>query len=120
MAKPGGTGLVRVWNALRCSLAGFGSAWRYEAAFRQELALFVVLAPLALWLGHTGLERALLVGALVLVLVAELLNTAVESVVDRIGSEHHLLSKRAKDIGSAAVFLSLVNVAVIWGLVLWG
>jgi diacylglycerol kinase (ATP) len=118
--KSTGRGLAHLRNALRWSLAGFRSALLHEEAFRQELALFVMLAPIALWLGDSGIERALLVGSLLVVLITELLNTAVESVVDRIGPDLHTLSKRAKDIGSAAVFLSLVNVAVTWGLVLLG
>lgn len=120
MRKVGGRGLTRLLNAFRWSLAGFRSALRHEEAFRQELALFVLLVPLGLWLGHDGVARALLVGSLFLVLIAELLNTAVESVVDRVGVDHHELSKRAKDVGSAAVFVSLANVAVTWGLVLLG
>ena len=118
--KSSGRGLARLYNALRWSLAGFGSALRHEEAFRQELALSLLLTPVALWLGDGGIERALLIGSLLVVLITELLNTAVESVVDRIGPDLHALSKRAKDIGSAAVFLSLVNVAVTWGLVLLG
>jgi diacylglycerol kinase (ATP) len=116
--KSSGRGLVRLANAFRWSLAGFASALRHEEAFRQELALFVLLAPVGFWLGQGGVERALLVGSLLAVLVVELLNTAVESAVDRIGADHHLLSKRAKDLGSAAVFLALANVAVTWALVL--
>lgn len=117
-SKASGQGLMRVWRALGWSMSGLRAALRNEAAFRQEAALCAVLAPLALWLGGTGVERALLVGSLALVLVAELLNSAVEAVVDRIGTEHHELSGRAKDIGSAAVFISLVNVLATWLLVL--
>jgi diacylglycerol kinase (ATP) len=116
--KSSGRGLTRLLNAFRWSLAGFASALRHEEAFRQELTLCALLAPVGLWVGDGGGERALLVGSLLAVLVVELLNTAVESAVDRIGADHHLLSKRAKDLGSAAVFLSLVNVAVTWALVL--
>jgi diacylglycerol kinase (ATP) len=118
--KPSARGLARLVNATRWSLAGFRSALRHEEAFRQELALLVLLAPIGLWLGDTGVERALLVGSLLVVLITELLNTAVEAVVDRISPEAHALSKRAKDVGSAAVFLSLVCVAVTWGLILLG
>jgi diacylglycerol kinase (ATP) len=114
----GKTGLRRVLNAARYSLEGLAAAARHEDAFRQELLLFALLAPLALWLGHSGLERALLIGCLLLVLIVELLNSAVEAAVDRISFENHRLAKRAKDIGSAAVMLSLVNVALIWILVL--
>ena len=95
-------------------------AARYHASFRLELILALVLTPLALWLGDDGPQRALLIGALLLVLIVELLNSAVETAVDRIGSEHHELSGKAKDLGSAAVLLSLINVALVWGLVpLW-
>lgn len=118
MGKPGNTGLRRVIRATGYSWAGLRAAAKHEAAFRQELALCVVLIPLALWLGGDGVERALLVGSLLLVLIVELLNSAIEAVVDRIGAEQHELSGRAKDIGSAAVFVALANVVVIWVLVL--
>ena len=101
------------------SFRGFAGAFRNEAAFRQELALVVILAPLGIWLGTTGVERALLVGSLLLVLMVELLNSAVEAVVDRVGLERHALSGLAKDIGSAAVFVALMNVLIVWVLVLW-
>jgi len=114
----GKTGLRRVINATRYSLEGFAAAARHEDAFRMEVLLFMVLAPVALWLGSTGVERALLVGCLLLVLIVELLNSAVEAAVDRISFENHRLAKRAKDIGSAAVMLSLVNAAVVWLLIL--
>jgi len=114
----GKTGLRRVINATRWSLEGFAAAARHEDAFRMELALFAVLAPLGLWLGRTGVERALLVGCLLLVLVVELLNSAIEAAVDRISFDNHRLAKRAKDIGSAAVMLSLVTAAAIWFLIL--
>ena len=117
-SKASGQGLMRIWRAFGWSMSGLQAAWQNEAAFRQEAALCVALAPLALWLGDSGLERALLVGSLALVLVTELLNSAVEAVVDRIGPEHHQLSGRAKDIGSAAVFISLANVIAVWLLVL--
>ena len=109
---------AHVARALVWSLAGLGSAWRHETAFRIEVVLFIFLAPLAIWLGETSAERAVLYGALVLVLVAELVNSAVEAAVDRISDERHHLSKRAKDLGSAAVFVCLVNVPITWGLVL--
>jgi diacylglycerol kinase (ATP) len=118
--KPGATGLVRIWRAFGYSLAGLGAAWRHEAAFRQEVALTVVLAPLGLWLGESGVERALLVGSLGLVLLTELLNSAVEAVVDRHGPEHHELAGRAKDTGSAAVLVSIAIACVTWLLVLAG
>lgn len=118
LRKPGYKGLTRLRNACGWSLAGLASAWRFEEAFRVEVVLCVILAPLGLWLGEGGVEKALLLTSLLLVLAVELLNSSVESVVDRIGAEDHVLSKRAKDIGSAAVFVALVNVAVVWGLVL--
>jgi len=119
MAKPeNNRGLQRLINALRWSIKGFDSAYRNEEAFRQEFILLVVLTPLGLWLGDNGAERALLVGSLLIVLIVELLNSAIENLVDRVGGEHHELSGRAKDQGSAAVFLSLVLVAVVWGMVL--
>lgn len=114
----GKTGLTRLINATRYSLDGFAAAARHEDAFRMELLVFAVAAPLGLWLGRSGLERALLIGCLFLVLIVELLNSAVEAAVDRISFENHRLAKRAKDIGSAAVMLSLVNAAVIWLLIL--
>ncbi len=119
MSKPGSTGITRIIKAGGYSWAGLKAAFKHEAAFRQELALCVLMVPLGLWLGQTGIERALLIGSLLLVLMVELLNSAIETVVDRIGSEHHELSGRAKDIGSAAVFIALLNVIVIWGLVLF-
>lgn len=113
-------GFTRLFRAFGASALGFAGAFREEAAFRQELALALVLVPLGLWLGHGGVERALLVAPVLLVLIVELLNSAVEAAVDRISLENHHLAKRAKDIGSAAVFVSLVNVVVVWILVLAG
>lgn len=114
----GKTGLQRLLNAARYSIAGFAAAARHEDAFRQELMLAAVLVPLGLWLGQTGVERALLIGSVMLVLIVELLNSAVEATVDRVSLDDHNLAKRAKDLGSAAVMLSLVIVAVVWLLVL--
>ncbi|KVW96853.1 diacylglycerol kinase [Thiobacillus denitrificans] len=116
----GKTGLQRVLNAAGYSWAGLSAAFRHEDAFRQEVYLALLLIPLALVLGDTGIERALMVGAVLGVLIVELLNSAVEAAVDRISLEHHQLIKRAKDMGSAAVMIALVNVAVVWGLVLLG
>lgn len=116
----GKTGLVRVINAAGYSWAGLKAAFRHEDAFRQEVFLLAVLVPLALYLGDSGIERALLIGALLLVLIVELLNSAVEAAVDRISLDHHELIKRAKDMGSAAVMIALANVGVVWGLVLLG
>jgi diacylglycerol kinase (ATP) len=114
----GKTGLQRLINATRYSLEGLGAAVRYEDAFRMELAAFVIAVPIGLWLGRTGVERALLIGCLFLVLIVELLNSAIEAAVDRISFENHRLAKRAKDIGSAAVMLSIVNAVVVWLLIL--
>jgi len=114
----GKTGVQRLLNATRYSLEGLAAAARHEDAFRQELILAAVLVPLGLWLGNDGIERALMVGSVLLVLVVELLNSAVEAAVDRVSLEDHHLAKRAKDFGSAAVMLSLVMVAVVWLLVL--
>ncbi|MDX1604840.1 MAG: diacylglycerol kinase [Candidatus Competibacterales bacterium] len=118
MANQPRTGLSRLYHATRCSWAGLKVCWRNEQAFRQEVAAGVVLLPLALWLGADGVERALLGASLMLVLIAELANSALEAVVDRIGPERHELSARAKDIGSALVMVALVNVALVWGLIL--
>ena len=120
MNKAQNTGLRRIVNAARFSLAGIRSAWRSEAAFRQESVLAALLLPTAFWLGTTALERALLIGTVLAVLVTELLNSAIESVVDRIGTEQHPLSGQAKDMGSAAVLLALLACAAIWLLVIWG
>ncbi len=114
----GKTGLQRLINATRYSLEGFAAAARHEDAFRQELLLAAVLVPLGLWLGDGGVERALLAGSVLLVLVVELLNSAIEATVDRVSLEDHRLAKRAKDIGSAAVMMSLATVAAVWLLVL--
>ncbi len=114
----GKTGLRRIRNALFHTLAGLKAAYRHEDAFRQEVLLAAILIPLAFFLAAQGLDRALLIGSVLLVLVVELLNSAIEAVVDRISLEHHELSRRAKDLGSAAVFLSLANALAIWGLVL--
>lgn len=116
----GRTGLRRIWNALHYSLAGLAAAYRHEDAFRQEVYLAIVLIPLALLLPATGIGHALMIGSVLLVLIVELINSAVEATVDRISLDNHRLAKRAKDIGSAAVLVSLINVAVIWLLVLIG
>lgn len=116
----GKTGLRRLWNAFHYSLAGFKAAYQNEDAFRQETLLAAVLIPLALFLPAGAVGKALMIASVLLVLVVELLNSAVEATVDRISLEDHQLAKRAKDIGSAAVLLSLVNLAVVWLLVLFG
>lgn len=118
MAKPGQTGIARILSATRYSLQGFKACWRMEAAFRQELGLAVVLIPLGLLLGEGGAEKAILTGTCLLVLIVEVLNSAIEAAVDRIGHEKHELSGIAKDLGSAAVFLSLCATALAWLLVL--
>lgn len=117
MAKPGNTGIKRVIKALFYSLAGLKAAWKNEAAIRQEGILLLLLTPCALWLGEDAISHSLLIGSLLLVLIVELLNSAIEAVVDRVGHEHHELSGRAKDIGSAAVLIAIVNVMIIWGVI---
>ena len=113
-------GLMRVWRALTYSLDGLRAAVAHEAAFRQELIAALVLVPLALWLGHDTLERVLLVGSLLQVLIVEIVNSAVEAVVDRVSLDRHDLSKRAKDLGSAAVMLSIILAVWVWaGLLLF-
>jgi diacylglycerol kinase (ATP) len=116
-SKP--TGLTRLFRAFGNSIKGFTGAFREEAAFRQELALAVVVIPLGLWLGRNSVERVLLIAPMFIVLIVELINSAIETTVDRIGLERHRLSGLAKDIGSAAVFTSLTLLAVVWVLVLW-
>ena len=116
----GKTGLTRVWNALFYSIAGLRAAYRHEDAFRQEFWLALVLIPLSLLLPSSGIGHALMVGSVLLVLVVELINSAIEAAIDRISLEQHRLSKRAKDIGSAAVLISLANVVATWSLVLFG
>ena len=114
----GKTGLRRIFNAFFYSLAGLRAAWRHENAFRQEVALAAVLLPVAFLVPMPGVERALLAASVLLVLVVELLNSAVESAIDRISPEHHPLSGRAKDVGSAAVLVSLLTTTVVWACVL--
>jgi diacylglycerol kinase (ATP) len=111
-------GFHRLVMATTYSWAGLTAVWRHEAAFRQEVLLACITFPLGLWLGESGVERALLLGSIVLILIVELVNSAVEAVVDRHGTEFHELAGRAKDIGSAAVLLSLINAALVWALVL--
>jgi diacylglycerol kinase (ATP) len=113
-------GITRVLRAVGSSLRGLEGAFREEAAFRQELALGVLVIPLGLWLGHGGVERALLIAPMLLILLVELLNSAIEATVDRIGFERHALAGLAKDIGSAAVFVSFVLLGAVWLLVLLG
>ncbi|HAT50720.1 MAG TPA: diacylglycerol kinase [Alphaproteobacteria bacterium] len=117
--KPGETGWRRLVHATGYSMAGLKAAWKNEAAFRQESVMTLVLLPAGLWLGNGGGERAVLVGSLMLVLVIEVINSSLEAVVDRVGAEHHPLAGMAKDMGSAAVFLALLNVVLVWGLIIW-
>ena len=112
-------GIRRIWNAALYSMAGIRVALKNEAAFRQELVLCLVMVPVAFWVGDNAVERSLLVGTCLLVLVVELLNSAIEAVVDRIGADRHELSGRAKDMGSAAVFISLWLAVTCWGLVIY-
>ena len=111
--------LQRTLNATRYSLRGLGAGWRTQAALRYEIYVFAVVIPFAWLFGKGGVERALLIGSCLLVVVVELINSAVESVVDRIGREHHELSGRAKDLGSAAVLGAIVNALAVWLLILW-
>ena len=116
MAKPGYTGLTPIIKATGYSWQGLRAAWQNESAFRQEVTLCLIMLPLAFVVGQTMMETALLIALLGVVLITELLNSAVEAVVDRVGDEHHDLAGRAKDMGSAAVFISLVLTAIVWGM----
>ena len=109
---------ARILKATQWSLQGLRAAWLHESSFRLEVYLLLVLAPLALWLGETPVERVLLIGSCLIVLATELLNSAVEAVIERYGPEHHELAGRAKDMGSAAVFVTMLNVLLVWGLIL--
>lgn len=119
MGKPGNTGLARIIKAWGYSMQGLKAAWRHEAAFRQEIILGAFLAPSAFWLGQNALEISLLMASLVLVLITEILNSAIEAVVDRFGNKHHELAGRAKDMGSASVWLAMMLVLFIWGMLLY-
>lgn len=119
MANQNQKGIKRIWNATLYSMAGIRACFRNEAAFRQELFLSVILVPLAFWVGTNAIQRAALIGVCLLVLIVELLNSAIEAIVDRIGEERHKLSERAKDMGSSAVFFSLWIAATTWVLVAW-
>lgn len=115
----GKTGLRRVINACGYSVQGFRTAWHNEAAFRQELTLAIILLPLALWLDVSTVERIALITVLALVIIVELINSAIEAAIDRIGPENHELSGRAKDLGSAAVFVALTLTVYVWAVILW-
>jgi diacylglycerol kinase (ATP) len=117
MGKPDNTGIRRILRAAQFSVQGLAQAWRHEAAFRQEIALTLLLTPIAVWLGRTAVERALLISVCLIVIIVELVNSAIEAAIDRHGAEHHELSGRAKDLGSAAVFISLVLVLLVWSAV---
>lgn len=108
----------RILNATLWSMKGLRACWRYESSFRLEVYLFALLAPLGIWLGQSAVERVLLVGSLLLVLTIELLNSCIEVLIERYGAEQHELAGRAKDMGSAAVFLMMMNVLLVWGLLL--
>lgn len=113
------TGLTRIIKAAGYSYKGLSAAWQHEAAFRQELVVTLLAIILAVWLDVGAIARILLIGSVALVMIVEILNSAIEAVVDRIGSEHHELSGRAKDMGSAAVSLAIVMALFVWGTVLW-
>jgi diacylglycerol kinase (ATP) len=114
----GKTGLRRLMNAFGYSIAGTLAAFKHEDAFRQEVVLAAVMTPVALYFGETAIHQALMIGSLLFIIIVELLNSSIEATVDRISVKHHKLAKRAKDIGSAAVFFSLINAVVIWFLIL--
>ena len=118
MTKPANTGLTRVWKATTYSMQGLRAAWRHETAFRQECVLGIILTPLAFWVAETWVEVSVLMAVCFLVLIIELLNSAIEAVVDRVGPEHHDLAGQAKDMGSAAVMLSLIMAVVTWSLII--
>ena len=115
----GKKGLTRLINALGYSRDGLRAAWKNEAAFREEILLAAITIPLALFLAKNGVDRALMIGSIILILIVEILNSAVEAVVDKASPEKSELAKRAKDMGSAAVLLSLLNAAAVWACILW-
>ena len=117
MANHNQKGIGRIWHATLYSLAGLRAAWKNEAAFRQEAVLSLIMVPCAFWLGGSTVERLMLIGSCLIVLITELLNSAVEAAIDRIGDDPHRLSARAKDLGSAAVFTSLWLAGITWGLI---
>lgn len=117
MAESNDTILAHILKAFMWSMAGIRAAWKNEQAFRWEATIVFLMMPVGLWIGRTAVERALLIACSMLILITELLNSAVEAVVDRIGPERHELSKRAKDLGSAAALISMITAAVVWGLI---
>lgn len=120
MAGSGNTGITRWVKALGFTWLGLKAAYKHEEAFRQEVFLLLVSVPLALWIGETGFEKGLLIASVLLLLIVELLNSAIEAVVDRFGGEMHELSGRAKDMGSAAVFIAMINTAMVWLFIILG
>jgi len=112
-------GPKQIYKAFIWSMKGLRASWKFEASFRLEVYLFVIFFPLGLWLGRGGVEKAVLCGSLIMVLSAELLNSAVEAIVDKASPEFHELAGRAKDMGSAAVFLLMLNFMLCWGLIFW-
>lgn len=119
MNKHNGTGLQRVLNAARCSVAGLGYAFHHEESFRLEMCLAIILTPIAFWLANTHIELILLLGSMLMVLMCECLNSAIEATVDRISKARHPLSKQAKDLGSAAVFMTQMLVLLCWSIIGW-
>ena len=117
--KPGKTGITRIVDATGYSMSGIRAAWKNEAAFRQEAVIAALMLPAAFWIGSTVVEYVLLVGCLFIVLITELLNSAIEAIVDRVGTEHHELSGQSKDMASAAVLFSLLLTAFVWGAIAW-
>lgn len=120
MAGSGNTGITRWVKALGFTWLGLKAAYKHEEAFRQEVFLLLVSIPLAFWIGETGLEKSLLIACVLLLLIVELLNSAIEAVVDRFGGDMHELSGRAKDMGSAAVFIAMTNTAIVWLFIILG
>ena len=119
MGKTGATGLTRVWNAFFYSLAGIRDCWKHEAAFRQECLLSIILFPVAFWVGDNITDYVLLIACLFIVLITELMNSAVEAIVDRVSMDHHALSGRSKDMASAAVLFSILMTVFVWGAIAW-
>jgi diacylglycerol kinase (ATP) len=112
-------GFKRLTNAFYYSMAGFKAAWINEEAFRQEVLVGIIVVPAGFFIGETGTQKAILIGSYLVIPLVELLNSAIEAIVDRIGTERHELSGRAKDIGSASVFLSICTAVVMWALIVW-
>ena len=119
MGNSGRTGLNRIFHAALFSMAGLKAAWVHEAAFRQEVILCAAMVPASFWVGQNAIEWSLLIGSCLLVLIVELLNSGIEAITDRVGTDHHALSGQAKDLGSAAVLVSLVLTGLVWGLIAW-